>query len=161
MKYFIGVSVALVLALCGTLLWGAEPCFVKRSVRFAPAEGLRMTEALVDTQLSRLPWSFGAVPQRYELVTGSYRIVLTTEDIETSLGVGIQSAKAGADDVLIEGAGIYETPGALDNRYFVRATPATNPLVFSVRDKRGTVLGRHALSYSTPAYSYFCSIEGP
>lgn len=159
-KHIIRISLLLTLLLA-LVVWAANPCFVKRSVRFDPADGLRMTEAIVDTELARLPWSFGPVPQRYELVTATYRIVLTTQDVEVSVGVGIESAKAGAEDVLVEGAGIFETPGAIDNRYFVLATPATNPLVFTVRDQQGTVLGRHALSYSTPAFSYFCSLEGP
>jgi hypothetical protein len=156
-----GVSL-LVLLLVALVVWKVfDPCFVKRSVRFGPADGLRVTEETFLTHLPRLPWSLGLVPQRYELVTPAYRIVLTTEDNETSVGVGIESAKAGAEDVYLEGRGIIENPNAIDSRYFVRATGATNPLAFAVRDRHGTVLGRHALSYTTPAYSFFCSIEGP
>jgi hypothetical protein len=156
-----GVSLLLLLVV-SLVVWSTfDPCFAKRSVRFDPADGLRVTHETFFTNLPRLPWSLGLVPQRYELVTPAYRIVLTTDDNETSVGVGIESARAGAEDVYIEGRGIFETPDAIDNRYFVRASETANPLAFTVRGRHGTVLGRHALSYTTPAYSFFCSIEGP
>jgi hypothetical protein len=135
-------------------------CTIHRSVRLGPAAGLRVLEAIDTTRLPRLPWSFGPVPQRYELTTPHYRIVFATPDGTYPYGLFIESATAGDEDVSVEGNRIIGPHGGLF-RYHVAVTDYdVNTLVFTVRDQSGNVLGNHSLPYSLERYSYLCGFQG-
>jgi hypothetical protein len=135
-------------------------CFTKRSVRFDALDGLRVLESTDKTRLPRLPWSFGAVPQRYELLGQSYRIVFETPDRAVPFGLFVASAQRGQEDVFIDGMRFHSNAGG-DARYYVDVwTKPAGRLEFSVVDSNGGVLGRHTLTCRMVAYSYLCGFEG-
>lgn len=159
MKRIAGIAIAVtVVAVLSVLVIGQ--CTILRSVRFDPAQGLRVLEATYDTRFVRLPWSSDTVPLRYELTTSQYRIVFETPGSSVPYRAFIESATAGTDEVFVEGSAVFGSDG-LNQYYLLVADPNANPLVFVVKDQSGNVLGRHTLSYSMRVHSYFCGFEGP
>jgi hypothetical protein len=78
------------------------------------------------------------------------------------MGLFIESATAGPDEVVVVGPRVHENEGAIRIRYYILAADEpVGPLEFEVRDRHGVVLGRHTLRYRLVPYSYLCAFEGP
>src|SRR4051794_8949095 len=106
MKRVFWISLATAAAIMIVMLVG-NACILQRSVRLAPVDGLRVLEATSRTELRRLPWSTGPVPQRYELTGPGYRVVFETPDNAAPYGLFIETAQAGTEQAFIEGERVH------------------------------------------------------
>jgi hypothetical protein len=148
----VAVFAAVTLAACPFMLF----CHPIQSVRFRSHEGLRVIEASTDTRRHRLPWSFGPVPERWELVPARYRIQFSTPGRE-NLFVDSATTLDGDEVFIDEGPRIGENRNAGIRYYIYAGNPWPNQIVLTVRNKGGNVLGAHAMSYRIVSHSYYCT----